>query len=297
MVKQGVYYWERGNYDLAEKSFKEALSNNPENSNAYLKLGGLYQEQGAYLQAEESFKKATHLHPDDANAFFGLAIASREQGESKSSQVEEALKKAIGLDPYHAEYYLMLGHHYAGKAEVAAEESFKKSIELMPGNYAAYRELGRAYLRQSKFQQAEALFKEFQNKYPDNDRIYQDLIQLLEKKGLNEKVTELGEECFWNVTAKNFIKMEEILSKKKIKLVCVQYPMRDSASLKEIFEGKEGIIFVDNEKTFKERVNKDNYGEYFIDEMFGDFGHCTEKGNRLLAENIARIILKEVFGK
>jgi len=32
--------------------------------------------------------------------------------------------------------------------------------------------------------------------------------------------------------------------------------------------------------------------------MFGgDFGHCTPKGNRLLATNIADVILKEVFHK
>jgi len=32
--------------------------------------------------------------------------------------------------------------------------------------------------------------------------------------------------------------------------------------------------------------------------MFGgDFGHCTHKGNRLLAENIANVIFKEVFSK
>jgi len=33
-------------------------------------------------------------------------------------------------------------------------------------------------------------------------------------------------------------------------------------------------------------------------DMFGgDFGHCTQKGNKLLAGNIADVILKEVFGK
>lgn len=254
---------------------------------------------GANLQAEESFKKAIRIHPEEADAFLGLALASREQNKSKYPQAEESFKKAIELDPYNAKHYLMRGFYYRDQVRnyVLAEESFKKAMDLKPENYSAYRELGRTYVTQGKFQQAEALFKEFQNKYPDNDRIYQDLVQLLEKKGLSEKVVALGQECFWNVTAKNYIKMEEILNRKKIKLVCVQYPMRESASLKEIFKGKEGIIFVDNEKTFKEKVNKDNYKEYFIDEMFGDFGHCTEKGNRLLAENIAKTLLKEVFGK
>jgi hypothetical protein len=65
-----------------------------------------------------------------------------------------------------------------------------------------------------------------------------------------------------------------------------------------IFEGggKE-IIFVDNKKVFKDAVKKDGYNTYFVDMFGGDFGHCTVKGNRLLAENIANTILKEVFHK
>jgi len=32
--------------------------------------------------------------------------------------------------------------------------------------------------------------------------------------------------------------------------------------------------------------------------MFGgDFGHCTDKGNKLLANNIAGAVLKEIFGR
>jgi hypothetical protein len=48
---------------------------------------------------------------------------------------------------------------------------------------------------------------------------------------------------------------------------------------------------------FRDAVRKDSYNEYFRDAIGGDFGHCTDKGNRLLAENIASTILKEVFHK
>jgi len=54
---------------------------------------------------------------------------------------------------------------------------------------------------------------------------------------------------------------------------------------------------VDNERIFKETVSNDGYEAYFKDAFAGDFGHCTEKGNRLLAENIANTIIKEVFHK
>ena len=92
--------------------------------------------------------------------------------------------------------------------------------------------------------------------------------------------------------------IKEILTKKGIKLVCVQYPMRSIEPLKKIFIGdEEGIIFVDNEKIFRDAVKKEGNTAYFKDMFSGDFGHCTYKGNKLLAENIANTILKEVFNK
>jgi hypothetical protein len=54
---------------------------------------------------------------------------------------------------------------------------------------------------------------------------------------------------------------------------------------------------VDNEKIFRDAVKKDKSSIYFNDMFGGDFGHCTDKGNRLLAENIANAILKEVFNR
>jgi hypothetical protein len=42
-------------------------------------------------------------------------------------------------------------------------------------------------------------------------------------------------------------------------------------------------------------VRKDGYGSYFKDMFGGYFGHCTDKGNCLLAESIADTILKEAF--
>ncbi|MEI7752059.1 MAG: hypothetical protein WCJ71_08225, partial [Candidatus Omnitrophota bacterium] len=68
--------------------------------------------------------------------------------------------------------------------------------------------------------------------------------------------------------------------------------------LKKTFLGDtEGIVFADNEKAFKNAIKGSSYREYFRDLFGGDFGHCTEKGNRLLAKNIADTILREVFNK
>jgi hypothetical protein len=73
----------------------------------------------------------------------------------------------------------------------------------------------------------------------------------------------------------------------------VQYPVRSVEPLKKMVG--EDAAFVDNEKVFKDALKKANYDEYFSDLFGGDFGHCTPKGNRLLAQQVASVILKEVF--
>ena len=61
--------------------------------------------------------------------------------------------------------------------------------------------------------------------------------------------------------------------------------------MKKLIVSHEGIIFVDNEEVFRKAVERTSYEEYFRDNFAGDFGHCTEKGNKLLAQNIAQVII------
>jgi hypothetical protein len=152
-----------------------------------------------------------------------------------------------------------------------AEQEFGKSIEIRPpdeyvnrGLSTIYREMGQDSLAQ----------------------LY------------SQKADRLGEQHCNQLTFNNFRKLKRILDRRKIRLVCMQYPVRGVAPLKKIFEGNEyDVIFVDNERIFKDAISKDGYKEYFID-MFGiDFGHCTPKGNRLLAHNLAEVIVHEVFKK
>jgi hypothetical protein len=55
------------------------------------------------------------------------------------------------------------------------------------------------------------------------------------------------------------------------------------------FEGK--IIFIDNEKIYKDALKKGKFDDYFVDQFAGDFGHCTDKGYTLMAGHMADSIL------
>jgi lysophospholipase L1-like esterase len=104
-----------------------------------------------------------------------------------------------------------------------------------------------------------------------------------------------GDRINYDLLRNNYRKMKSALDSRKIRLCCVQYPVRSIAVLVSMFDRPGEIIFVDNEWNFKDAIGKGKYDDYFMDSFAGDFGHCTPKGNRLIAENMAGVILKELF--
>jgi tetratricopeptide (TPR) repeat protein len=287
-----------------EDTFKKAIELNPKNDNVYIKLGWFYLGQGKLSEAENLYKKAIELNPKNDNACIGLGWTYREQG--KLSEAEDAFKKAIELNPKNDNAFAELGWTYREQGKLSeVEDAFKKVIELNPKNDNACIRLGWFYLGQGKLSEAENLYKKAIELNPKNNKAYGTLSVIYEEMGKSELAKEYAEkfnklrlEYCALVTVNNYRKLQQVLNKRKIKLVCVQYPMRNVESLKRIFQGQDkGIIFVDNESIFKEVLKKVKYKEYFKDKFGGNFGHCTEKGNRLLAQNIANTILKEVFKK
>jgi tetratricopeptide (TPR) repeat protein len=291
------------NSTLNEDLLKKAIELNPRNDIAYCALGWLYRDQGKYPEAEETFKKAIELNPKSDMAYCGLGWLCRSQG--KYPQAEKFLKKAIELNPRNDIAYCALGWLYRDQGKYPqAEETFKKAIELNPINFYAYFGLGSIYRSQGKYPQAEETFKKAIELNPLNDRwhgalaaLYQEIGEYASAQESLKKAEGIRAKYYNSMTWHNYQEVKRILDKRGIKLVCLQYPVRSIEPLKKIFEDEKGVIFVDNERIFKDALKKTSYKEYFTDMFGGDFGHCTRKGNRLLAENIANVILKEVFGK
>jgi Tfp pilus assembly protein PilF len=295
----------RGEVFRAEDFFKNAVAIDPKNANAYIGLGYIYRGRGELSQAEESFKKAIEIYPRNDKAYAGLGKLYEKWG--MLSQAVDALKKALELNPVNEVALVELGSLYRDQGELAqAEDLCKRAIEHNPRKFSALCLLAMLYRDQGKLSQAEDSFRKALDFNPEkvSERTLRAMASLYTEmdkpelaKEYTEKAYQLG---FGNISAetvKNYRKLKEILDQKGIKLVCMQYPMRNVDPLKKIFEKDKGVIFVDNESLFKEAVKKDGHKEYFNDTFGGDFGHCTPKGNMLLAQNIADVILREVFHK
>lgn len=93
----------------------------------------------------------------------------------------------------------------------------------------------------------------------------------------------------------SFQDMERMLSKRQIKMILVQYPLCSIRSLRKLFEGRPAVIFVENSIEFKAGLEKMNSSYYFSDMTAGAFGHLTADGVRLVAKNIARVLIDKIF--
>jgi len=121
---------------------------------------------------------------------------------------------------------------------------------------------------------------------------------LLEKKyGIAGEIfskTELLRESYYNEeTFGNYRRLIQIAKANKIRLVCMQYPVRSIKPLKKMLNGFNDIVYVDNEAIFKNALRTGEYQDLFLDQFAGDFGHCTPEGNKMIAENLGKAILRE----
>jgi tetratricopeptide (TPR) repeat protein len=279
----------------------KAVGTSPQEWGTYLELGQYYFSHGRLSEAEEAFKKTVELDPGRAGLCLNLGCFY--QVRNKFPEAESWLNKALELDPTNEMVHIVLGRLYFSQGKYPAAEQFlSKAIAMNPANEDTYIDLSWAYRMQGKFSEGYALLRRGLSVIPGRQRLYAALAMVcleMGKRSLYQRydrmAQKLREGSFNLMTIRSYQTLKEKLDARGIRLVCVQYPMRSIACLKKVFEGQKGIVFVDNEKSFKNAVAQSGYRQYFADMFGGDFGHCTSYGNELLARNIAEVILKEVF--
>ncbi|MCK5862774.1 MAG: tetratricopeptide repeat protein [Candidatus Hydrogenedentes bacterium] len=246
---------------------------------------------------------AIGILPDDDRAYAELGRVDFVT-RIRPKEAEEMCEKAIEINPRNALALNQLGSIYKARGDWrGAAKMYKKALKLPPQDNSSFGNLLTLYLQKQEFGELEKICLDTIKHNPDNSPALSALALCYEgqgKGGLAEnyfnKAKEARSKYFNPTTAKNYQRLQEIVTANGIQLVCMQYAMRNLEDLKRLLPDHKGIIFIDNESIFKEAVKRKGYSTYFIDSFRGDFGHCSEKGKWLMAENIAKIILKEVFG-
>jgi tetratricopeptide (TPR) repeat protein len=236
----------------------------PAGYSPFTRLGWSYKEKGDRLAAIGSFRKAIILDPRGYREHTEFAIFYLKSGDFK--EAEALLRQAIAINAQEDEAYIVLGWCYLG---------------------------------QNMFAEAETAFKKAAALNPRNPNILAALAVLCEQKGDHDcaqgyyaKADLLRGSYDDPGIRRDLKRIKDIAARQRIPLVCAQYPTRSLALLKRMIDGPEKtVIFVDNEKRFKDGVRQEGYLAYFEDMFAGDFGCCTAKGNHLLADTVAASIL------
>jgi len=267
LIMQGIYYSKKHNYKKAVSCFKRVLAFDPKNVEALEGLGrcALLGEHN-HAKANYFFFQAFELHPHNIHVLLGLAWTAQEQ---------KKYDKAI---------------YWSNKA-----------LEIDPSDKRAVTGLIRAKLQKKQYKATIQRIEKYMHNYKADDFILRSLAfcylqtgQHEHRKNILRQVKEIEDDGYNKTTSNNYLALAQKLKARKIVYVCVQYPNRSIEPLKDILEG-ENVIFVDNESIFAEAIQNSSYEKYFYDTFGGDFGHCTQQGNRLLAENIAGIVLEKLF--
>jgi Flp pilus assembly protein TadD len=255
-------------------------------------------ERGRYDQAEQRYKKIIELAPDNDEAYVTYALFYNKQ--DKFPQAALLLQKAIALAPHKAKAYIFLGWCYEEMREYdQARLMFLKAAEVEPRNPEAYIGLGYVCERQGSYTEAEPLFKKALGlNHAYDHRCYKFLSGLYRQRGDKARAEEysllLEKPNRYNpLTIANYQKLKSIVvDARGKKLVCMSYPLESIGLLQKVFGGQPDVVLVDNGQIFKDAVAEHGYDHYFIDMFAGNFGHCTKKGNSLLANNVAEAIVK-----
>ena len=303
----GQTYKAQGRFEEAEGMFKKAIEKNQDNEEIYLELGRTYFDQGRFKEAEEMFKKTIEKNQDNEWAYLDLGQTYKAQG--RFEEAEGMFKKIIERDPDNEWIYLELEMLYNTQGKFKeAEDMFKKAIEINPDNGWPYLGLGWAYYNQDKVKEAEDTFKQGIKLNPYNEEADSRVKRLYFGLGFLYKIQDKFDEAedLFNklskieksdlVSSENYQRMYKRLKEKGIKFVVVQYPTKNIDEKKVMFDKSQqkDIIFISNEENFRTALKNVSSADYFIDMFAGNFGHCTLKGNRLIAKNVADVIMAEL---
>jgi len=223
-LSYGSVFFQRGYFDQAEASFRQALRDDPSSAEAVYGLGSVYLKQQKTDEAHASFERATTLrarYPDTLpNAWNNLGLLATREGRTaeaipyfqealrlspdhlialdnlgnayrQQKQWDEArkvLQRAVTVGPGDPEANYSLGMVFAqiGDSD-RAYEYLQKALKLRPAYPEVLNNLGVLYLRTQRRDEAVASFEESIRVAPAFDQSYLNLARVYSIEGTPDK--------------------------------------------------------------------------------------------------------------
>lgn len=239
------------------------------NARSWLDLSSAALQEGQLTEAMEAALNAVNAGAADAGM---LALALALQAQGRQDEAGEAFYLAVATLRSGTALLAQARFQAASKDPEQAIQTLRYALEGREPAWPLSLPLSR-------------------DPDPGWTQIHLELARLLLEQGRDAEALEVLATVQPNpLTARNFQALLGQVLPSPGRVVVVQYPMRPLWPLRLTVPPRPGIVFVDNEATFQEALDRSGYDALFIDAYGGDFGHCTPEGNALVAANVATAI-------
>lgn len=264
-----------------------------------LKIGEVCAKKGDRQIGLNIFKKVIEMNPKNDDAY--RLLGSNGYWTYSLDQRRGFCQKAISLNPEKDDNYFCIAEIYFYQKKFQEQiKVYKDRLKKRPESSSIIFEIAKYYYRESIYKEAERYLKLGIEK-KDNQAIKNKMLEMLKsiyvKEGRLEEISLLNDGILKasKRTDININEIYKIVTEKNIPLVLIQYPLRDVNDLKVFLRDSKDAYFVDNNESFEKAVEQYGFDEVFVDAFAGDFGHGSALGNKIIAENVAKVILKEVL--
>jgi tetratricopeptide (TPR) repeat protein/peroxiredoxin len=223
-LSYGSIFFQRGYFEQAESSFRQALRDDPESAEAFYGVGSACLNLGKTAEARAGFQRATELmpsYPDTLpNAWNNLGLLSTREGrtdeaigyfqqalklnpdhlialenlgnayrqQKKWEEARTVLEHAVAVRPGDPESNYSLGMVFAQTDDTArAGEYLQRALKSRPAYPEALNNLGILYLRTQRRDAAVAAFEECIRVAPAFDQSYLNLSRVYALEGAPDK--------------------------------------------------------------------------------------------------------------
>jgi tetratricopeptide (TPR) repeat protein len=149
----GLALKETGKTDEAINAYNKALAINPNFAEAHSNLGLALKETGKTDEAINAYNKALAINPNFAEAHSNLGLALKETG--KTDEAINAYNKALAINPNFAKAYNNIGLALKEKGKTdEAINAYNKALTINPNFAEVHNNLGNLFREQGKFKEA-----------------------------------------------------------------------------------------------------------------------------------------------
>jgi len=207
---------------------------------------------------------------------------------------EETLQQAVVLDKNNYASHLWLAHIYNARSEFKkGREELWKAIETINewDNNLVYDVICRVPIKKNSATAKIELGKiksYFETKYSKDSEKKKSLVKIIDARlALLE-----DERILQRILEYDLQEIIKIAKRQGVTLILQTYP-HDGLSLYDIFQkvsARFNILLIDNFMVFKKIEKYGDIGAFFMPDK-----HCSDKGYRIIAENIYRVLIEHKF--